>query len=166
MKKLLLLLSLVVLSGCTAQRVPDGMPKLVPVTLTITQAGTPLAGAVVSLIDISGGIPFMVGGTTDVNGSVVLHTHGKYKGAPLGKFKVRVVKTVSDQPPSDLPPAPELDSPEFEAYRQKIGKLPPLKTYMLVEKRYTQPDTTPLEIDISCPLTTTLDVGKAVRDVL
>ena len=166
MKKILILLSLVTLAGCTAQRVPDGMPKLVPVTLTLTQEGVPLSDAVVTLTDPSGGIPFMVGGTTDAGGNVVLYTHGKYKGAPLGKFKVRVVKTVSDQPPSDLPPAPEIDSPEFEAYRQKIGKLPPLKTYMLVEKRYTQPDTTPLEIDITGPLTTTLDVGKAVRDVL
>jgi hypothetical protein len=46
-----------------------------------------------------------------------------------------------------------------------MQKNPP-KTYTLVEKRYTNLDTTPLELDISGPLTTTLDVGKAVRDVL
>ena len=163
MKKLLILLSLITLLGCTRQSVPDGLPKLVPVTLTITQEGTPLAGAIVSVVDPGGGIQFMVGGTTDVNGSVVLHTHGLYKGAPLGKFKVRVVKTEADQPPADLPPPPPLGTKEFEAYRKQLDKL---KTYMLVEKRYTQLNTTPLELEITGPLTTTLDVGKAVRDVL
>ena len=161
MKKILILLSLITLFGCAKQSVPDGLPKLVPVTLTITQEGTPLAGAVVSVVDLSGGISFMVGGTTDVNGNVVLYTHGQYKGAPLGKFKVRVVKTESDP----LPPAPQRDTPEFEAYIKEMRKNPP-KTYMLVEKQYTNVNTTPLELDINGPLTTTFDVGKAVKDVL
>jgi uncharacterized protein YfaS (alpha-2-macroglobulin family) len=166
MKKLLILLSLVTLFGCTAQSVPDGLPKLVPVTLTITQEGKPLAGAVVSLVDPGGGIQFAVGGTTDAQGNVVLHTHGKHKGAPLGKFKVRVVKTETDQLPPHLQTAPNMRSPEFGAYSREIEKLPPQKTYTLIEKRYTQSNTTPLELDITGPLTTTLDIGKAVRNVL
>ena len=166
MKKILILLSLIALSGCTMQRVPDGLPKLVPVTLTITQEGVPLSDAVVTLTDPSNSLQFMVGGTTNANGNVVLHTHGKYKGAPLGKFKVRVVKTETDQLPPHLQTAPNMRSPEFGAYSREIEKLPPQKTYTLIEKRYTQSNTTPLELDITGPLTTTLDIGKAVRNVL
>ena len=162
MKKILILLSLITLFGCAKQSVPDGLPKLVPVTLTITQEGTPLADALVSLVDPGGSIPFVVGGTTDAGGNVVLHTHGLYKGAPLGKFKVRVVKTESDP----VPPAPAFDSPEFDAYMKEAAKRPPPKTYTFVEKRYTNVNTTPLELDISGQLTTTLEVGKAVHDVL
>ena len=99
-KKLLILLSLVTFFGCAKQSVPDGLPKLVPVTLTFTQEGAPLTGAVVSLIDPN--IQFLVGGTTDADGTVVLYTHGLYKGAPLGKFKVRVVKTESDSTPQPM----------------------------------------------------------------
>ena len=166
MKKIIILLSLVTFFGCAKQSVPDGLPKLVPVTLTITQEGTPLADAIVSLVDPSGSIQFTVGGTTDTKGSVVLHTHGKYKGAPLGKFKIRVVKTETDQLPPHLQTAPNMRSPEFEAYSREIEKLPPQKTYTLIEKRYTNLDTTPLEVEITGTLTTTFDVGKAVRDVL
>lgn len=128
-------------------------------TLTITQEGVPLADALVSLVDPN--IPFSVGGTTDTNGTVVLYTHGKHKGAPLGKYKVCLVKTESDP----VPPAPSMSAPEFEAYQKERQKNPP-KTYSLVEKQYTQTETTPLELDISGAMTKTLDAGKAIKDVL
>jgi len=164
MKKLFLILFFVAFVSCTQQSTPDGLPKLVPVTLTITQEGVPLADAMVSLIDPN--VPFMVGGTTDADGHVVLHTHGQYKGAPLGKFKVRVVKTDTDQrshgPPPDLR-GPELDS--WHKENAKNANQPPPKTYSLVEKQYTDPNTTPLELDITGPLTQTLDVGKAIREI-
>ena len=148
-KSLLLLLCLVPLAGCTKNAVPDGLPKLVPITLTITQEGVPLSGAVVSLV---GDAQFAAGGVTDDNGRAVLSTHGRYKGSPLGKFKVCVVKTDSD-------PFPEPGTPEFAARK-------PRQTYTFVERQYTQSETTPLEIDVTGPLTITLDVGKAVKDVL
>jgi len=157
MKKSILILSLVTLIGCTKTNVPDGFPKLVSVTLTFVQEGTPLSGAVVSL---SGDCQFSVGGMTDANGLVVLHTHGQYKGAPLGKFKVRVVKTESDS----VPPAPKLGTPEYATYMEEVRKRPPPKTYTLIEKQYTRTETTPLELDITGSMTQTLDIGKAVKD--
>jgi hypothetical protein len=155
MKKTFLLLFIVTFFGCSHKSVPDGFPKLVSVTLTLTQDGTPLSGAIVSLINPN--VQFLVGGTTDAQGSVVLHTHGQYKGAPLGKYKVRVVKTESDPAP---PAPPTLHGTEFEAY----AKLPPPKTYTLIEKQYTQAETTPLELEISRAMIQTFDVGKAVKD--
>ena len=158
MKKTLLLLFLVTLIGCTKTNTPDGFPKLVSVTLTLTQDGTPLAGAIVSL---AGDCQFSIGGVTDAKGCVVLYTHGQHKGAPLGKYKVRVTKTETEPGP----PAPPLGTPEYMTFMQEAQKRPPPKTYTLVEKQYTQAETTPLELDITGPLTQTLDVGKVVRDV-
>jgi hypothetical protein len=161
MKKTLLLLFIVTLFGCSRQSTPDGLPKLVSVTLTVTQDGAPLTGAVVSLIDPSGGAGFSVGGTTDAAGKVAVYTHGKYKGAPLGKFKVRVTKTESDP----IPSAPKTGTPEYAAYAREMSKNPP-KRYTLIEKQYTRPETTPLELDITGPMTQSLDVGKTVKEVI
>ena len=157
MKKSILILCFVALVGCAKSNVPDGLPKLVPVTLTLMQEGAPLSEAVVSL---EGDTPFSVGGVTDAKGSVILYTSGKYKGAPPGKFKVRVMKTESDPTPS----APKPGDPEFRAYMEDARNRSAAKTYTLVEKQYTQIDTTPLELDITGPLTQTLDVGKAVKE--
>ena len=133
---------------------------MVAVTLTLTQDGTPLVGAVVSL---AGDSEFSVGGVTDAKGNVVVYTHGKHKGAPLGKYKVRVAKTESDPGP----PSPKsFTGPEFEAWQKEYGNLPPPKTYTLVEKQYTQAETTPLGLDVTGPTAQTLDVGKAIKEVI
>ena len=159
-RSLLVFLCLVTLLGCSQNSVPDGLPKLVSVTLTITQDGAPLSGATVLLTDPSGSIPFTVGGLTDSKGTVVLYTHGRYKGAPLGQFKVQVTKTESDP----APPAPPFGSPEYYEYLKATH--PPTKTYTLVEKQYTQVETTTLALDVTGPLATTFDVGKAIRESL
>ncbi|MCL2348704.1 MAG: hypothetical protein FWC50_10650, partial [Planctomycetaceae bacterium] len=49
---ILLAACLLVLSGCSGQNLPEGMPKLTAVVLTITQDGAPLEGAVVSLLPL------------------------------------------------------------------------------------------------------------------
>lgn len=163
MKKVLVLLSglfAVFWIGCSQSR-PDGLPDLVPVTLSFTQDGVPLSGATVSLVDLNGTVEFTVGGTTDESGTVEIYTHGLYQGAPLGKFKIRVAKTESDP----RPPMPPERGPEYDRYIAEMQKNPP-KTYTLVEKQYTRPTTTPLEIEITEPTKLTLDVGKAVKVVL
>ena len=45
----IVLLTLLCFAGCTSQKLPDGMPKLYPVTMTVTQEGKPLADASVML---------------------------------------------------------------------------------------------------------------------
>lgn len=92
--------------GCGEKR-PDGMPKLYPVTLVISQEGQPLAQASVSAIPESGFAQFSSGGVTDDSGTVVLFTHGQYKGMPLGKYKVTVQKTIVEDPQkSEADPSP------------------------------------------------------------
>jgi len=158
-KSLLIFLFFATLLGCSRNSVPDGLPKLVSVTLTLTQDGAPLSGAMVLLTDPSGN-RFTIGGITNANGSVELYTHGRYKGAPPGTFKVHVTKTESDPEP----PPPPFGTPEYYEYL-KVDR-PPTKTYSLVEKKYTLAETTPLELDIAGPLTRTLDVGRAIREPL
>ena len=146
MKKYLLpLLCLVALFGCSRNDGLDGLPRLVPVTLTITQEGVPLSDAAVWLSDMSGDVQISVGGTTNSEGTVVLLTHGLHRGAPLGKYKVMVMKAETVANPNMPPGSGET-------------------LYSLVARQYTQPDTTPLELDITESLTATFDVGKAVRE--
>ena len=66
MRKNLFLLTvcLLFLHGCGGQKLPEGMPKLTPVNLIVMQDGTPLDGAVVSLIPTDNS-RWNAGGVTD-----------------------------------------------------------------------------------------------------
>lgn len=138
----------IVIAGC-GPALPDGMPKLYPTTLTFTQEGKPLAEASVVLIP-QFDCPWMVGGLTDANGQVPLKTHGKYDGAPAGKFKICVTKTVS-----------EGELPSMDSSQARVA----MTFYEAVELQYSKAETTPLEIDIEPKQTEekTFDVGKAVK---
>ncbi len=132
--------------GCSEPR-PDGMPPLYPVTLEFKQEGTPVSEASIRLIPQSTS-QWAVGGSTDSNGKVQLKTHGKYTGAPEGKYKICVNKFVSE---GELP---------------QIGKsTPPMVHFNLVETQYTLPNQTPLEIEIVKGKNKfePFDLGKAVR---
>jgi len=92
-----------VLIGCS-QPMPDGLPKLYPVSLKFVQEGAPCAEALVSLTPESDG-QWAVGGITDSGGNVALQTHGRYSGVPAGKYKITVIKTETEligPPPKDM----------------------------------------------------------------
>jgi hypothetical protein len=147
--------------SCSKTR-PSDLPKLVSVTLNITQEGKPLSDAIVTLAnaDDQKGI-YTASGTTDKNGVCVLYTHSHYKGSPLGKYKVRVSRTEIIPKPSARPKS----AAEYEATIQRDRSDPP-KTYQFVEEIYTDAKTTPLEIIIDGPINKTFDVGKAVKYVI
>ncbi|MDR2642349.1 MAG: carboxypeptidase-like regulatory domain-containing protein [Planctomycetaceae bacterium] len=148
---------LLILSGCSSAK-PSDLPKLVKVTLTITQDGKPLSNAVVSLARADQGGVYSASGITNENGVCSLYTHGQYKGAPLGKYKVRVSRI--ELIPKPLGRKPK-DNAEYEAYKKN-----PPKTYQLVEEIYTDAKTTPLEIEITGSMQKTFDVGKAVKNIV
>ena len=81
--------------GC-GQKTPDGMPDLQPTTLTVIQGGSPLADATVNLKSLDPSTAWTCGGVTDAKGVATLVTHGQYKGAPVGKYKVSVSKTAGE----------------------------------------------------------------------
>lgn len=141
---------------------PSDMPKLTPCTITVTQENAPLAGVTVSLSLGGDSQPWLGGGVTGEDGVVELYTNGRYKGVPEGKFKVVLSKTEIEA--GKIPPRPAEDDPGFGEWMNKYENAQP-DVFSLVEKEYTDPKTTPLEIEISGskPVTTTFDAGKKVR---
>lgn len=150
-------------SGCNSgPQLPPGMPKLTPVKLTFTQEGQPLAGATIALFeDGQGPQSWYPGGLTNDKGEVEIYTNGKYKGAPSGKYKITVKKIYAE--PSKHGPPLEEGAPGYEEWQKKVSQ-ENLKTYSVVDKKYAEAQTSPLEIDIPSGATT-FDVGKAVQDV-
>jgi len=127
----------VAISGCSGTPRPDGLPKLYPCTITITQEGKPLEGVSVSLYDPAITDRWAVGGQTNASGVATIHTHGQFLGTPAGRFKVVLTKTVteSDSVASDI----EWASPKVRG---------DTRFYSLVGKEYINYETTPLEIVI------------------
>lgn len=158
-------LSLILLGmfvGCGEKR-PPGMPHLYPVSVTVVQEGTPVEGALVTLIseerDLAAWGP---GGMTSSNGIASLVTNSKYKGAPAGTFKVVVSKKETEKHPhpewADLPDG----DPKFIQYRNESMKL---KTYEYIELKYGQLVETPLSVTITKDSRVfTLDVGKPIHN--
>ncbi len=143
------------LPGCGPD-VPDGFPKLYPVSIKVLQEGKPLDDAAVLLRIADGSMTWSVGGKTDTKGLAVLWTHGKYKGAPVGKFKV-VLQKVFNEGEKEMNEA--VDRGDY-ATANKIQ----VKSFSYVRDEYTSVATTPVEVDISRKSRVIeVDAGPAVR---
>lgn len=137
--------------GCSGQSIPDDLPELYPTTLTVHQSGTPLVGASVQLVAADPALQKWVsGGSTNEKGEVVVMTHGKFEGAPVGKFKVTVNKTLT----------------EGQSAGNDPGVSNPVKIYDLVETKFRSITTTPVEVEIMAGENNldVIDVGVAVKD--
>lgn len=146
--------------GCS--NVPSDVPKLSPVFVTVTQDGNALKGADVALHAENDTTRWIVGGVSNARGIAEIYTHGKYKGAPIGQYKVTVSKLEVDSPPP-----PSADSPDYEKqyqrYLRELDRNPP-PMYDLVDLNFGKSDKTPLTLDIKRGKNThSLDVGKPVR---
>ncbi|MDR1141581.1 MAG: carboxypeptidase-like regulatory domain-containing protein [Planctomycetaceae bacterium] len=164
-KKLTLTLFCFILLGltsCNKIQKPEGMPELYPAKITIVQEGTPLEGAVVTLLNQDASqSKWVVGGRTDANGVCLAKTYGKYSGAPAGKYKVVVAKTEKTEGETAKQPPPQ-DHKALEEYNIKRGK--EAKWYDYVDVQYKSEETTDLEIEITIGKNEqTIDVGKAIK---
>ncbi|MDO4587866.1 MAG: carboxypeptidase regulatory-like domain-containing protein [Planctomycetia bacterium] len=149
------------LIGCSEKK-PEGMPKLQPVVLTVTQDGNPLPEAIVTLKPLDSSNKWSSGGTTDSNGKLVVVTHQKYKGAPLGKYKVSVSKIVGEGTP---PPPTPIDEKSAKVYQDYIDSGATYEQFQVVEAQYRLVSTTPLEIEITdATQEITIEAGTAVRE--
>ena len=89
-----LVLGLAVSLGC-GTKLPPGMPKLYPVTVTVTfDDGKPVDNANVTFRLTEPVLPqtWLHAGTTDAEGKVKLMTEGGYAGIPAGKYSVTIEK--------------------------------------------------------------------------
>jgi len=99
-----LLFAAVFITGCWGEPRPDGMPRLYPVSIIVTQEGVPLEEASVTLIpEDPANARWGPMGMTDGSGVAVMRTDGKYAGAPLGTYKVVVSKMEIIDPPPGTP---------------------------------------------------------------
>ncbi len=131
------------------------MPELVPLTLTITQEGKPLAGAFVTLYPDDGS-QWSAGGESNESGEVALFTRSQFRGVAPGKFNVTVAKM--EQTESTFQGDPEKDP---EGYNRAESRR---IMYSLVDPNLLQPSTTTLTVTVEPEkLSETLDIGKAVR---
>jgi hypothetical protein len=136
------LIVLFVLTGCDfGSAKPEGFPKkLYPCEVTILQDGIPLLGARVSLSHQDENQKnWGVSGITDTEGVVQFYTYGKWKGAPEGTFKVTVAKYLVEGP----------DNKEI--------------TYTLIDEKFAEPETTPIQLEVKGKTTQTFDVGVAIK---
>jgi hypothetical protein len=145
MQKIILPVSLIFISlffGC--QRQPEGMPEVVPCTITVLKNGEPFEGADVSLHKPEGNGTLSMMAFTNSQGVAKIYTHlATYKesGVPVGTYKVTVDKPVkliqADEHPEFTPKQHKAYKAELEAENEKLRIIP---------KKLTQPSTTPFEI--------------------
>jgi hypothetical protein len=156
-----LLLALLFLTGC-GEQLPDGMPKLYPALITVTQEGEPLEEATVMLIpEDSALMQWGPSGITDESGIAEMKTNAKYKGAPLGKYTVTVMKR--EREPHPHPEWAGLSETDPN-YRQFVQIARMLKHYDLVESHFGSVANSPLRIEVSAGQKEyTVDVGKKVK---
>ena len=149
---LLMVVLLAVVCGCSKEKRPAGLPPLHPLTIEIYQDGAPLEQAGVDLLADDPAIArWPAGGTTDEKGQCRIYTYG-LPGAPEGKFKVTVSKTVTEG--------------EAASVSDPLGKSTQ-KVFQLVESVYTS-EKTPLTLDFQAgqkePVR--LEVGKKVKKII
>ncbi len=150
-------------TACNRNDKPADLPKLHAVTVTVKQDGNALPGASVSLFSEDPQFKWVLGGLTDPNGSVRIHTLGKFPGAPEGKYKVVVMKTLAEESPTGKLPVPE-EPGQVKAYYAKIAEEE--KEYDLIDPKYGSRETTDLEIEVVPGRNTKeFDVGEPVRVV-
>ena len=143
---------------------PAEMPQLYPCTITITQERQPLDEASVTLISDEPDLEkWAAGGFTDQKGNCIPYVRSKFKGVPVGKFKVTVSKTETE--PSkmgDVPPEGLSQQEVFQWWNKREREK--LKSFRLVAEKYALPTTTDLEIEVLPKSNTfSLDVGAPIR---
>jgi hypothetical protein len=112
--------------GCSRDNRPADIPRLFPVTLLITLDDQPLDDALVVLHMENGpDAKWTVGSRTNTAGQAIITTHGQFRGAPAGKFKVCVSKSEGIE---------ENGRPKLVQY---------------VDPLFGDPKSTPLEIEVS-----------------
>ena len=149
-------LALSLSSGCGGPERPAGLPPLFPVSLTVTQEGTPLADATIALRCAENSMTWTIGGRTGDNGVVVLWTHGRFRGAPAGTFKVTISKMINEGESEMLAALDRGDS--AAAARIEVNSV------SYVQEEYESFETTPVEIEITRrDRMINVDAGPAVR---
>lgn len=82
---------LVLAGGCGGESLPEGMPSLQEVRVTVLQNGSPVSDAVVMFEPVADGQRH-ASGTTDADGVAVMRTDNEFDGVPAGEYAVKISK--------------------------------------------------------------------------
>jgi hypothetical protein len=151
------------LCGCGGDQRPPGFPKLYPVSIKVIQEGSPLADASVSLRISDASMTWSIGGRTDERGIAILSTHGRFRGAPEGKFKVTVEKIINEGEAEMLAAMSGVDAADERAYAA-ARRGHQVNSFSYVNEEYNSFNTTPIEIEINRKSREIeIDAGPAVK---
>lgn len=126
----------------------EGIPKLFPVTVTVTTGGQPLADISVNLAGAEG---LSIGGTTDATGKAVLSTRRSSfveEGAPQGEYKVTLSESGPKVRSLSIAERESMSKAELAAYEKEVenankGWKPQ------IPKTLTTFDKTPLSVSVT-----------------
>ena len=154
-------LCVLLVAGC-GQKKPEGFPDIYPATVTVQNAGAPIADATVLFAGGPSG-SWSVAGVTNTRGVAVITTsQGAWqsKGAPAGDYKVYITK-VPDIQQAPLPEELQNDSAALEKHSAEYLKLLN-DAPKIIPESLTNPAKTPLTLRVSAGGTAelTVDVSK------
>lgn len=159
---LFILFSMILITGCGEKR-PKGMPPLVPVQVHIAyDDGSPVSNALLSFKPESGPRNWSVAATTDAEGNAEVRTHGRYKGMPAGNWKIVVQKDLHEG--IAFPGTPDPNDPEgVKAYDEWKKSPNKQKVFSLVEEKYRNTSSTPLQIKVEGKASFDFKAGKPCK---
>ena len=85
---------LVLAAGCGGQSLPEGMPPLQKVRVTVLQNGSPVSDATVMFQPMADAQRH-ASGTTNADGVAVMRTDNQFDGVPAGEYAVKISKNES-----------------------------------------------------------------------
>ena len=145
--------------GCSDVKRPEGLPKLYPCSLTFTQEGKPMEGAVITLVSSDPDFRWTIGGIANPSGTAKIMTHGQYPGVPEGEYRVLIRKVEEEEVNSFK----EID-PDTGKEMITGGVI---KVYTTVDKDYTDLEKTPIKITIEKrKYSEAFECGKPIRELL
>lgn len=111
-------------AGC-GPKAPTGFPSVYPCTVTVTDVGQPVGDVTVTLAPIEGVASgsFTSSGKTDGSGNALISTvWGTYvaKGAPVGKYKVTLIKKFALKHTKTPEEQSRLNSTELSEYIKSL----------------------------------------------
>ncbi|MDR1962862.1 MAG: hypothetical protein LBQ50_03690 [Planctomycetaceae bacterium] len=107
-------------------------------------------------------VKWSIGGTTNIDGTLEVLTHGVHLGAPAGEYKILLVKQEEEESQySKIPPS---DPTALAQWEENISK-EKLGNYSVIDQKYSDVTTTPFIITIKKQKKNSIkcDVGVLVR---
>lgn len=135
---------------CACNRAPDGFPKVVPCTITLTNKGKPVDGAFIQVDTVPPTSSLSITAKTDANGQATLQTYlGTYgqPGIPVGSVVLFIQKDPLAEDFKSEEERAAMSYDEGMKYSREMAarsaKLP-----RIVPVNLTKPATSPLKRDV------------------